>query len=81
MKFIIMLSMTTLLFFNCGPPKIFTNSLGMVFIYIEPGTFTMGDDNGKDNEKPAHQVTISKGFYMQNTEVTVSQFSKFVQET
>ena len=58
----------------------FTNSLGMKFVRIAPGTFTMGDlnDKGLWNEKPVHSVTVSKPFYMSETEVTLEQFRKFL---
>ncbi|MCF8145587.1 MAG: formylglycine-generating enzyme family protein [Deltaproteobacteria bacterium] len=57
--------------------KSITNSLGMNFVRIPAGTFTMGsppDEEGrKDNETP-HEVTLSRPFYMQTTEVTVKQW-------
>ena len=49
---------------------------GIVFnmVYVEGGTFTMGcngeqGNDCKDNERPAHKVTLSS-FYMGETEVT-----------
>ncbi len=64
--------------------SVYINKLGMKFIYIKPGTFTMGSPLGKyrtsDDEK-AHKVTLTRGFYMQATEVTVNQFRQFVQST
>ena len=57
------------------PPREFTNSMGMKFVRIEPGTFLMGSDSGdSDEEKPAHKVTLTKGFYMQMTEVTQKEW-------
>ncbi len=54
-------------------PKAFTTSIGMEFVYIPPGTFMMGsppNEPGRvDNEKQ-HRVTLTKGFYLQTTEVT-----------
>ncbi len=70
-----------LLLSNCNPSKKLTNSLEMTFVFIEPGTFLMGDDNGMDNEKPAHEVTINNGFYIQTKEVTVGQFREFIKDT
>ena len=42
------------------------------FVLISKGSFTMGSDMGGafDDERPLHQVTISKDFYMSETEVT-----------
>lgn len=59
--------------------KPFTNSLGMKFIYIKPGTFMMGTPaktwETYSNE-PQHSVTLTKGFYMQTTEVTQRQWKQ-----
>jgi formylglycine-generating enzyme required for sulfatase activity len=58
----------------------FTNSIGMEFIPIPPGSFTMGsaDDDtiAYDNEKPLHAVNISKPFYLGKYEVTQAQWEK-----
>jgi formylglycine-generating enzyme required for sulfatase activity len=43
------------------------------FVRINGGTFQMGSDNGKDNEKPVHTVTIT-GFYMGKYEVTQKEW-------
>ena len=64
--------------------KTFTNSIGMKFVLIPAGTFMMGspsDELGRDNDESQHQVTLSKGFYVQTTEVTVGQWRTFIQET
>jgi TPR repeat protein len=53
-----------------------TNSIGMKLVYIKPGTFQMGSNNGKPDEKPVHEVHISKGFYMSETEVTQDQWER-----
>jgi formylglycine-generating enzyme required for sulfatase activity len=55
------------------------DGLKMAFVYIKPGTFTMGGDNSSDSKwtainTPKHEVTISKGFYMGKYEVTQAQF-------
>ena len=42
-------------------------------VRINGGTFQMGSDNGKDNEKPVHTVTIT-GFYMGKYEVTQKEW-------
>jgi formylglycine-generating enzyme required for sulfatase activity len=54
-----------------------SNSLGMEFVYIEPGTFMMGSSSGeseRDDDEKQHRVTLTKGFYMQTTEVTQGQW-------
>lgn len=56
------------------PGTVRTNSLGMDFVYIPPGEFIMGSDEGPENERPAHKVTISEGFWMSKYEVTEAQY-------
>ena len=53
----------------------------MEFVWIEPGVFQMGSDNGDSNEKPVHEVEISTGFWLGKYEVTVGQFRRFVEAT
>lgn len=55
----------------------FTNSIGMTFVEIPPGTFSMGSNDGDHDEKPVHDVTISSSFYMAETEVTNAQYELF----
>ncbi len=57
-----------------SPPREFTNSVGMKFVWIGPGSFQMGSQTGDDDERPVHEVTLSKGFYLQVTEVTQRQW-------
>jgi len=57
--------------------KKITNSLGMEFVYIPPGTFMMGSPSGEKGrlkDEKQHRVTLTKGFYMQTTEVTQGQW-------
>jgi len=60
-------------------PARLSNSIGMEFIYIPPGTFMMGslpDEVGRyDDRETCHQVTLTSGFYMQTTEVTQKQWA------
>jgi formylglycine-generating enzyme required for sulfatase activity len=54
-----------------------TNSIGMAFVKISPGTFTIGSPSsepGRDGDEKQHQVTLTQGFYMQTTEVTQGQW-------
>jgi sulfatase modifying factor 1 len=54
-----------------------TNSIGMKFVWIPPGSFVMGspkEEVGRfDNETP-HKVTLTKGFYMGVHAVTQEQW-------
>jgi len=61
--------------------NVFTNTLGMKFVFIRPGTFLMGSSEyepGRLYDEEKHRVTIGKGYYQQTTEVTVGQFREFV---
>jgi len=69
----------------------------MAFVLIPAGTFTMGSTEAEikavlakwpeakeewfKDEKPAHKVTLSKGFWMGKHEVTVGQFRRFAETT
>lgn len=60
-----------------GPPGTFTNSLGMTFLFVPSGTFLMGsalDEKGRDLDERRHAVTLTCGFYLQETEVTQAQW-------
>ena len=54
---------------------------GLAYARIPPGTFTMGcspeDPECESDEKPAHKVTITRGFWMGQTEVTVGAYKRF----
>ena len=54
--------------------QIVKNRIGMEFVSLPAGSFMMGSENGKSDEKPVHEVTISKGFLMGRYEVTQAQW-------
>jgi len=51
-----------------------TNSIGMKLVYIPAGSFMMGSPFHSSDEGPQHQVRISRGFWMGQTEVTQDQY-------
>ncbi len=73
--------------------KMHTNSLGMQFVSIEPGAFTMGSENaalsdeltdgkahlrdGDWDEKPVHRVTLTTPYYIGIFQVTNAQYEQF----
>jgi formylglycine-generating enzyme required for sulfatase activity len=72
--------------------KQFTNSIGMEFVRIEPGSFSMGESQtvplewrkgieysaqGDWDEHPVRRVTITRPFYIGTVEVTLDQFRQF----
>src|SRR5262245_60867667 len=60
----------------------FTNSLGIEFVWIPPGRFTMGsptnEPNRIENEGPQTTVTISCGFWLGKYEVTQGEWLKLM---
>ena len=60
------------------PPDSFTiDELGMTFVRILAGTFTMGSpgsEPNRDDDETQHQVTLTQDFFMQETEVTQGQW-------
>jgi formylglycine-generating enzyme required for sulfatase activity len=70
-----------------------SNFIGMKLLRIEPGSFQMGQDGaqhdfrfsrspervdaGDYDEKPVHQVRISRPFFLSATEVTNKQYEQF----
>jgi formylglycine-generating enzyme required for sulfatase activity len=65
-------------------PEDLTNSLGMKFVHIKPGSFMMGspeNEPGRMSDETQHPVKLAHRFYIQTTEVTVSQFKRFVEAT
>ncbi|MDR1165689.1 MAG: SUMF1/EgtB/PvdO family nonheme iron enzyme, partial [Deltaproteobacteria bacterium] len=76
------LSVSLFLCHNAAPATsdIVTNSVGMKFTLISPGSFTMGADlsleSGDSDEAPQHLVTISSPFYMGIYEVTQDEWTR-----
>lgn len=61
---------------EANPPKnkvIKVGNVTFTMIYVEPGSFVMGatsDEDYDEREHPSHQVTLTKGYYIGETEVT-----------
>jgi formylglycine-generating enzyme required for sulfatase activity len=53
--------------------KVVKNRIGIAFVSLSPGSFMMGSENGKPDEKPVHRVNIS-GFLMGRYEVTAGEW-------
>jgi formylglycine-generating enzyme required for sulfatase activity len=59
------------------PPKSFTNSIGMKFAWVAPGSFLMGSPKGeqaRDEHEVRHKVTLTRGFYLGAYPVTREQW-------
>ncbi len=50
-----------------------TAGLDMEMVFVEGGTFSMGSNQGSDDEKPVHRVRVDD-FYLGKTEVTQRQW-------
>lgn len=89
------IGLLTLITFSVCANETRRNHLDMEFVYISPGEFQMGTrmDNAQmiedemlnpepgvfDDESPKHLVKISKGFWLQRTEVTQSQWQQVME--
>ena len=47
------------------------------FVLVEAGTFKMGSNEGYSDNKPVHEVTITKPFYMGKYEVTQAEYEVY----
>ncbi|HKP52644.1 MAG TPA: SUMF1/EgtB/PvdO family nonheme iron enzyme [Chloroflexia bacterium] len=54
------------------------NNFGIKFALIMPGAFLMGSDEGEENERPVHQVTITRPYYMAIYAVTQGQWKEIM---
>lgn len=52
---------------------------GMTMVYVPAGEFLMGSNDGEDDQTPVHEVYLD-AFWMDETEVTASQFQQFMEE-
>ena len=62
-------------------PVAFENDLGMRFVLIPSGTFTMGspnDEEGRHSDEAQHRVTLTQPYYMAIHEVTNAQYRAMV---
>jgi formylglycine-generating enzyme required for sulfatase activity len=74
---------------NVGPPPPGTvrenPKDGLKYVWIPPGSFQMGCSAGDKecggDEKPPHRVTLTKGFWLGQTEVTVGAYKRFAAAT
>lgn len=56
------------------PGSVRSNSLGIEFVFVPPGEFEMGAEDGQDDERPVRRVSIAEGFWMSRYEVTQAQY-------
>jgi formylglycine-generating enzyme required for sulfatase activity len=67
------------------PSKLIANSIGVKLVLIPAGEFLMGspdsDTDASPDEKPQHQVRITRPFYLGATELTQGQYRGVTGET
>ena len=65
------------------PKKTITIADGvqLTMIGVEPGSFMMGSENGNSDEKPVHRVTLTKPYYLGETEVTQDQWNAVMENS
>ena len=63
---------------NSGLVKV-SEKDGMKLLYVPAGKFMMGNDNGDDNEKPAHVVLLA-AFWIDQTEITNGMYALCVKD-
>jgi len=54
--------------------KIVKSRIGMEFVSLSAGSFIMGSETGKPDERPVHRVNMSSGFLMGRYEVTQGEW-------
>ena len=57
-----------------------TDTNGMSFVMIPPGSFEMGSENGDADEQPIHTVHITQPFYLGKYEITQAQWTAIMGE-
>jgi formylglycine-generating enzyme required for sulfatase activity len=61
---------------DAGKSRVFVPDVGLVMRWCPPGSFTMGSNNPSHtyHDSPPHQVTLTRGFWIGETEVTQAQW-------
>jgi formylglycine-generating enzyme required for sulfatase activity len=64
-----------------GQKKETTGPDGGTYVWVPPGEFMMGSDDGPADERPKHSVRITKGFWLSKYEVTNAQYWRYCQKS
>jgi formylglycine-generating enzyme required for sulfatase activity len=57
-----------------APPSAAAQVADTEFVLIRPGAFRMGSSSGDARERPVHTVTLTRPYYLQETQVTQAQW-------
>lgn len=64
-----------------GDPRPFVLNVDEIrFCYVPAGSFWMGSDNHRDNEKPQHWCEVNHDYWLGQFPVTQSQYDQFIAE-
>ena len=58
------------------PLEIRHRATGMHLVFVPAGEFTMGSNDGDDEEKPVHKVVLTRPFYLGKYETTQAEWQK-----
>ncbi len=78
--FVVFVILVFVVSLSCCTPsqkEIFVNNMGMKFVFIPSGSFSMGSPDNellRKKDEIQHNVVLKKGFYLQTTEVTQQQW-------
>jgi len=64
-----------------GPYKLKACGIEYEMVQIFPGQYIMGSETGDRTSKPVHPVYFKRSFRIGKTEITVGQFSSFVEDS
>lgn len=53
----------------------------IAMVYVPPGQFIRGSDDGYEDEKPRHVCELTEGYYIAVYPTTVGEFRRFVEKT
>lgn len=60
-------------------PRVRVNPVdGAEMVWVPPGSFRMGANDGAEDERPIRTVRLTSGFWIYRTEVTNAQWSRFL---
>jgi formylglycine-generating enzyme required for sulfatase activity len=72
--------------FGAGEGEYVNKTDGSILVWVSPGTFTMGPtttkglSERKSTPEPAHEVTLTRGYFLGKYEVTWGQFRTFCKQ-
>jgi formylglycine-generating enzyme required for sulfatase activity/predicted Ser/Thr protein kinase len=67
--------------FGDAPLEYLNDKDRMILVWVGPGSFLMGDDEGPESGRPEHRVTFAEGFFIGKYEVTWRQLGIFCRTT